>query len=75
MKGVKRNVCIASVVTRMQLKKLDMGSAIQEAFERNEIDLETITPNEITELCGDIESVLNGSWPKQDSVKQLDLFM
>lgn len=71
MKGVKRNVCIASAVTRMRLKKFDLDSAIQEAFKRNEIDPETVTPNEITGLCTDIEQALAGRWPKK--TQQLEL--
>lgn len=75
MKEAKRNVCIASAVTRIRCKRTDLDTALQEAFKRNEIDPETVTPNEIIGLCGDIESTLNGVWPKQDKMMQLDLFI
>lgn len=75
MKEAKRNVCIASTVTRIRCKGTDLDTALQEAFKRNAIDPETVTPNEVIGLCGDIEQALNGVWPKHESVKQLNLFV
>lgn len=71
MKEAKRNVCIASTVTRIRCRGTDLDTALQEAFKQNFVDPETVTPNEIIGLCGDIEAALAGRWIKK--TQQLEL--